>query len=108
MIDWFEKRLLKISYAFSEFPKLKWLSIFYFSLIIIVISMYQPFIIGLYKFNIMGMYVFQETIKENVIFLIWGQFILPLILTIICYLDVVSEYEEKHIKRYGQLPKWIN
>lgn len=108
MPEWLEKRLMKIEYAFRDFPKLKWLSIFYFSLIIIVISMYQPFIIGLYKLNIMGMYVFQETLKENVNFLIWGQFILPLILTIICYLDVVSEYEKRHIKRYGHLPKWVN
>lgn len=105
MIDWFEKKLLKISYAFSEFPKLKWLSIFYVALVFLVLLIYQPLIIGLYKFNIMGMYVFQEIIKDNVNWVIWGQIIVPLVIAFICYLYVISLYEEKYIRRYGQLPK---
>lgn len=108
MLEWLESRLIKIEYAFGEFPKLKWLSIFYVTLVFLALLIYQPLIIGLYKFNIMGMYVFQEIIKDNVDWVIWGQVIVPLVIAFICYLDVISLYEDKYIRRYGQLPKWVN
>lgn len=108
MPEWLEKRLMKIEYAFREFPKLKWLSIFYMVLIFAAVLVYQPLVIGLYKFNIMGMHVFQEFIQNNLNLLLWGHLIVPLAIAVWGYFDVVSLYEEKYVKRYGQLPKWVD
>lgn len=108
MPQWLEKRLMKIEYAFREFPKLKWLSIFYMVLIFAAVLVYQPLLIGLYKFNIMGMHVFQEFIQNNLNLFLWGHLIVPLSIAVWGYFDVVSLYEEKYVKRYGQLPKWVD
>lgn len=108
MPEWLEKRLMKIEYAFREFPKLKWLSIFYMVLIFAAVLVYQPLLIGLYKFNIMGMHVFQEFIQNNLNLLLWGHLIVPLAIAVWGCFDVVSLYEEKYVKRYGQLPKWVD
>ena len=108
MPEWLEKRLMKIEYAFREFPKLKWLSIFYMVLIFAAVLVYQPLLIGLYKFNIMGMHVFQEFIQNNLNLFLWGHLIVPLSIAVWGYFDVVSLYEEKYVKRYGQLPKWVD
>lgn len=108
MPEWLEKRLMKIEYAFREFPKLKWLSIFYMVLIFAAVLVYQPLLIGLYKFNIMGMHVFQEIIQNNLNLLLWGHLIVPLCIAVWGYFDVVSLYEEKYVKQYGQLPEWVD
>lgn len=108
MPEWLEKRLMKIEYAFREFPKLRWLTIFYMVLIFAAVLVYQPLLIGLYKFNIMGMHVFQEIIQNNLNLLLWGHLIVPLSIAVWGYFDVVSLYEEKYVKRYGQLPKWVD
>lgn len=108
MPEWIEKRIMKIEYAFREFPKLKWLSIFYIFLMLAVVLVYQPLLVGLYKFNIMGMHIFQDFIQENLDLLLWGNFIIPIVIAIWGYSDVVSLYEEKYVKRYGQLPKWVD
>ncbi|RPE30866.1 hypothetical protein EC846_1567 [Acinetobacter sp. BIGb0102] len=108
MFDWFEGRLGRVAYAFSEFPVLKWRSIFFVFLIVMAAILYQPFVVLLYKFNIMGMYVFQEIIQQNVKLIIWGQGIVPIVIAVWGYFDVVSLYEEKHLKKYKCLPKWVN
>lgn len=108
MINWIEGRLGRAHYAFSEFPILKWRAVFFIFLILLATVVYQPLIAFLYKFNMIGMHVFQVFIQQNVKLLIWGQIVIPLVIAIWGYLDVVSLYEQKHLKRYKCLPKWIN
>ena len=108
MIEWIEGRLGRIGYAYREFPVLKWRSIFFIFLVLMGTVLYQPLLVYLYKFNIMGAYVFQETIQQNVKVILWGQAIFPLVIAIWGYLDVSSLYEQKHLKRYKCLPKWVN
>lgn len=108
MGEWIENRLGRIEYAFSEFPILKWRSLFFTVLLFLSVILYQPLIVFLYKFNIMGMQVFQKLIENNIDWLIWGNVILPLAVGLWGYFDVVSLYEEKHLKRYKCLPKWAN
>lgn len=108
MVEWLEGRLARIAYAYSEFPELKWLSIFNFFIFLMSIVLYQPLMVFLYKFNLMGGYLFQDLIQQNSKLVIWGQAIVPLAFAIWGYFDVVSSYERKHIKRYKQLPKWVN
>lgn len=105
MFEWLEKRAIKVEYAFSEIPKLKWLFLFYMFMVFLAIKVYQPLIVALYKFNIMGV---QEIIQQNVNWVMWGQAIFPMMVAIWGYVDMVSFYEEKHIKKHGQLPHWVN
>lgn len=108
MFAWIEGRLGRIGYAFSEFPILKWRSMFFVLMFLMAAILYQPLIVLLYKFNIMGMYVFQKIIQQNVSLVMWGQGIIPLAIAVWAYFDVVSLYEKKHIKKYKCLPKWVN
>ncbi|ENX16156.1 hypothetical protein F895_01747 [Acinetobacter sp. CIP 64.2] len=108
MIEWVKGRLGRMKYAFIEFPELKWLSIFNFFIFLMSIVLYQPLMVFLYKLNLMGGYLFQDLIQQNVKLVIWGQFIVPLSFAIWGYFDVVSSYESKHLKKYKQLPKWAN
>lgn len=108
MVEWVEGRLARIAYAYSEFPILKWRSLFFAFLVLMGIVLYQPLVVYLYKFNIMGAYVFQESIQKNVKLVLWGQVIIPLAIAICGYLDVSSLYVQKHLKRYKCLPKWVN
>lgn len=105
MIEWFESRLGRLGYSFSEFPVLKWWSSFFAFLILLAISLYQPLMVFLYKFNIMGVYVFQEPIKQNVKLVLWGQAIVPLVIALWGYLNISSLYEKKYLKRYKCLLK---
>lgn len=108
MPEWLEKRLMKIEYAFRNFPELKRLSIFNFFIFLLSIVLYQPLMVCLYKLNIMGGYIFQDLFLQNVKLLLWGHLIVPLSIAVWGYFDVVSLYEEKFVKRYGQLPKWVD
>lgn len=108
MREWIEGRLVRIEYAFTEFPVLKWRSIFFVFLVLMGIFLYQPLIIFFYKFNIMGAYIFQDTLQDNLKLVIWGQAIVPLLIAIWGYLDVSSLYEQKYLKRYKCLPNWVD
>ncbi|WP_338562559.1 hypothetical protein [Acinetobacter sp. KS-LM10] len=106
MPEWLEFRLTKVNYAFREFPKLKYLSLFYLGLVILVAILYMPILELAHGFNFFGNYLFQSFIAENVSWFVWGRFIVPLSLALFFYLDVSNRHDEKYLRKYRQLPKW--
>jgi hypothetical protein len=108
MPDWLDFRLTKIGAAFSEFPALKYWSLFYVLLVILSAIFYKPILGWAYGFSYFGSYPFQNFIASNATWLAWGQFIVPIIVAWFCYLDVDSMHDEKYLKRHKQLPKWVN
>ncbi|KAA8731009.1 hypothetical protein F4V57_14240 [Acinetobacter qingfengensis] len=107
MIEWISNRVTRIEYAFMEFPKLKWLSLFYFMIFCLSIVLYQPLLLALYNLNFLGQYVLQDLISKNVHWLIWGQLVVPIIIAFFSYTDVSEKHDEMHMKKYGNYPKWI-
>ncbi|MEG0343516.1 MAG: hypothetical protein RR633_15145 [Acinetobacter sp.] len=108
MFDWLEKVFLKVDLAFKEFPKLKYLSLFYVVLVILSVIFYVPILKYAYGLNYFGNYPLQKFIAENVSWLIWGKLLVPFVLALFFYWDVSDQHDEKYLKKYGQLPKWIN
>lgn len=97
----------KVDCAFSEFPKLKYLSLFYVLLTVFVAISYEPILAWAYEFNHLGRFPLQNFIGENAHWLLWGEFVAPVVLAIIFYCDVSDRHDEKYLKKYRQLPKWI-
>ncbi|AYA02101.1 hypothetical protein BEN74_03935 [Acinetobacter sp. WCHAc010034] len=108
MFDWLERTHIKVDLAFKEFPKLKYLSLLYVALVILAASFYLPLLKYGYGFNLLGNFPFQNFIAENLGWLVWGQFVVPVVLAIFFYWDISELHDEKYLKKYGQLPKWIN
>lgn len=108
MFEWIEKIYLKIDVAFTEFPKLKYISMFFAVLVILSAIFYFPILKLAHGFNYFGHYPLQKFIAENAGWLVWGQFFVPCMLAFFFYLYVSDLHDEKHIKKYGHLPKWIN
>lgn len=106
MPEWLEFRLTKVDCAFREFPKLKYLSLLYLVLVVMVAILYMPILKLAHGFNFFGNYPLQSFIAENVSWLVWGRFIVPLFLALFFYLDVSNRHDEKHLRKYRQLPKW--
>jgi|SRR5690606_29286277 len=107
MPEWLDFRLTKIDCAFSEFPKLKYLSLLYAALLILSAIFYIPILKLAHSFNYFGNYPFQNLIAENISWLFWGQFVVPLVLAIYFYFDVSGRHDEMYLKKYRQLPKWV-
>lgn len=107
MPEWLKFRLTKIDCAFREFPKLKYLSLFYLVLVILATIFYMPILKLAYGFNYFGSYPLQNLIAENISWLFWGQLIVPVVLVLFFYFDVSGRHDEKYLKKHGQLPKWF-
>ncbi|NNG82268.1 hypothetical protein [Acinetobacter sp. ANC 5378] len=108
MPEWLEFRLNKIDCAFREFPKLKYRSLFYLVLVILAAFFYMPILKFAHGFNYFGNYPLQNFIAENASWLVWGRFVVPLTLVLFFYWDISDRHDEKYLKKYRQLPKWIN
>ncbi|MFW1954325.1 hypothetical protein ACNPQK_15030 [Acinetobacter guillouiae] len=108
MFEWMNSKATKVDYVFKEFPKLKYLSIFYVLLICLSILLFQPLLLWLFSLNFFGSHLFQNLISENISWIIWGQLVVPIVISFICYIDIVSTYEKKCIKKYGRIPIWVN
>lgn len=107
MPDWLDFRLTKIDCAFREFPKLKYLSLLYSALVILSAIFYMPILKSAHSFNYFGNYPLQGFISENVSWLFWGQFVVPVVLALFLYSDVSGRHDEMYLKKYRQLPKWV-
>lgn len=108
MFNWLEFRFNKIDYVFKEFPRLKYLSLFYLVLVILSAIFYMPILKFAHSFNYFGNYPFQNFIAENTSWFVLGQYVAPLVLALFFYWDVSGDHDEKYLKKYGQLPKWVN
>lgn len=107
MPEWLDFRLTKIECAFKEFPKLKYLSLFYSALVILSAIFYMPLLKLAYSFNYFGSYPLQSFISENISWLFWGKFVVPVVLALLFYFDVSGRHDEMYLKKYRQLPKWV-
>ncbi|MWC17523.1 hypothetical protein GQO11_02335 [Acinetobacter johnsonii] len=107
MPDWLDFRLTKIDCAFKEFPKLKYLSLLYSALVILSAIFYMPILKSAHSFNYFGNYPLQSFISENISWLFWGKFVVPVVLALLFYFDVSGRHDEMYLKKYRQLPKWV-
>ena len=107
MPEWLDFRLTKIECAFKEFPKLKYLSLFYSALVILSAIFYMPILKSAHSFNYFGNYPLQRFISENLSWLFWGKFVVPVVLALLFYFDVSGRHDEMYLKKYRQLPKWV-
>ena len=107
MPEWLDFRLTKIKCAFREFPKLKYLSWLYAALVILSAIFYMPILKLAHSFNYFGNYPLQSFISENISWLFWGKFVVPVVLALLFYFDVSGRHDEMYLKKYRQLPKWV-
>ncbi|WP_374527786.1 hypothetical protein [Acinetobacter sp.] len=107
MKEWISKSYTKVDCAFSEFPKLKYLSLFYVVLVVLAAFLFEPILVWAYGFSYFGSYPLQNFIAENAHWLLWGKLVVPVVLAILFYCDVSDRHDEKYLKKYKQLPKWV-
>lgn len=107
MPEWLDFKMTKIDCAFREFPKLKYLSLLYAALVILLAIFYMPILKLAHSFNYFGSYPLQNLIAENIGWLFWGQLVLPVVLAVFFYWDVSGRHDEIYLKKYRQLPKWV-
>lgn len=108
MFEWIDKKFIRMDVAFKEFPKLKYWSLFYAVLVILAAIFYMPILKLAHSFNYFGNYPLQNLIAENISWLFWGQFIVPVVLALFFYWDVSDRHDNMYLKKYRQLPKWVN
>ncbi len=102
MPDWLDFRLTKIGAAYEEFPALLYWSVFYLVFVILSAFLYMPILQLAYSFSPL-----QNFIAENASWLVWGKYIIPPLIALFCYWHISDIHDDKHIKKYGRLPKWV-
>lgn len=104
MMNWVKDKLFRLSEVFEEFPRLYWLSMFYMGIVFAIVIAYQPVLEWIYNFELFNQHIFQELIQNNLQILRWSQIVLPLVVSIFCWLDIASLYEEKYFRKYKRYP----
>lgn len=107
MKEWVSRSSAKVNCAFSEFPKLKYLSLFYGVFVLLAAFFFEPILVWAHGLNFYGNYPLQNFIAENIDWLLWGKLVVPVVLAICFYCDVSDRHDERYLQKYKQLPKWV-
>jgi hypothetical protein len=101
----FEKiidKLWALNDVFEEFPRVFYLMMIYFVLIIAVVLLFFPCLKWLAYFKILNTYPLYDLIYRKFGMLRWGVVVLPLVIAIHGFLDVMGLHQRLKERRYGR------
>ncbi|MCG8283852.1 hypothetical protein MID07_04305 [Acinetobacter seifertii] len=101
----FEKltdKLWALNDVFEEYPRVFYLSVIYMVLIGVTISIYFPVLKWLVNFEIFFNYSFREVIISNFDTLRWGVVVLPLVIALFGFFDVIGLHDRLKKRKYGR------
>lgn len=99
-MGWIKDRLWRLGDAFEEFPRVLWLSIFYFVIAMVVMLGFFPVLHSIAAFNLMGTTPFYSLIGENYNFLRWGFLVLPALILLWGWADAEDLYLRLKERKY--------
>lgn len=102
MLERIKDNLWALNDVFEEYPKVFYLSVIYIVLIVLSLSIYFPLLQWLVNFEMFFNYPFREIIIGNFETLRWGVVVLPLVIAIHAFFDVLELHERLEKRKYGR------
>lgn len=102
MFEKFIDKLWVLNDVFEEYPRVFYLSVIYMVLIVGSMSIYFPVLKWLVNFEILFNYPFREIIISNFDVLRWGVVVLPLVIAVHAFFDVLELHERLEKRKYGR------
>lgn len=101
----FEKLIDKLSAlndVFEEYPKVFYLIMVYLVSMVAVVFLFFPFLKWLANLQILNTYPLYELILRNFDTLRWGAVVLPLLIAVHGFFEVIGLYDRLKKRRYGR------
>ena len=101
----FEKiidKLWALNDVFEEFPKVFYLMMIYFVLIVAVVLLFFPCLKWLANLQILNTYPLYKLILRNFDMLRWGVVLLPLVIAIHGFFEVIGLHDRLKMRKYGR------
>jgi hypothetical protein len=101
----FEKlidKLWAINDLFEEFPRVFYLMMVYLVLMVAVVFLFFPFLKWLANLQILNTYPLYELILRNFETLRWGVVVLPLLIAVHGFIEVIALYDRLKKRKYGR------
>lgn len=102
MLEKITDKLWALNDVFEEYPRVFNLTRFYIVLMIVVMCIYLPSLKWLVNFELLSNYPFREIIISNFKMLCWGVVVLPLVIALFGFFDVIGLHDRLKKRRYGR------